>query len=292
MLDVIFYPHYHSSSSIGRGRLARQPMTARSARFISIKAAIGFAIAAVVCRLPGQGMPTDPLASLSAADVANGKRLFEAQCAPCHGIDGRGGKGANLAIPRLKHAVDNQELVAVIREGIQGTGMLRAWQLDDLELLQVAAYVRSLASVTVSAALGDPERGRVVFEAKGCGGCHIVNGAGSSLGPELTEVGARRGSQYLRKKLISPGAEPEEGFLMIRAVVADGSKVRGFRVNEDSFTIQIKDARNRFHTFRKTDLARLEKEFGATLMPSFAATLSAGELDDLLAYLASLRGGR
>jgi hypothetical protein len=79
---------------------------------------------------------------------------------------------------------------------------------------------------------------------------------------------------------------------MIRAVLTDGSEVRGIRVNEDSFTIQIKDASNRFHTFRKTDLARLEKEFGTTLMPSFATKLSAGELDDLIAYLASLRGGR
>jgi putative heme-binding domain-containing protein len=256
-----------------------------------MKAAIGFVFLAVVCRLPGQSVPVDPLASLTTADVANGKRLFEAQCAPCHGIDGRGGKGANLAIARLRHAVDNQELVAVIREGIQGTGMLRAWQLDDHELLQVAAYVRSLAHVAASSAHGDPVRGRAVFEAKGCSSCHIVNGVGASLGPELTEVGARRGPQYLRKKLLNPGAETADGFLLIRAVLADGREVRGIRVNEDSFTIQIKDAGNRFHSFRKTDLARLEKEFGKTLMPSFGATSSAEELDDLVAYLAGLRGG-
>jgi cytochrome c oxidase cbb3-type subunit 3 len=258
---------------------------------VLMKAAIGFVFLAVVCRLPGQGVPVDPLAPLTIADVANGKRLFEAQCAPCHGIDGRGGKGANLAMARLKHAVDNQELVSVIREGIQGTGMLRAWQLDDHELLQVAAYVRSFARVEESAIPGDPAHGRAVFEARGCSGCHIVNGAGSSLGPELTEVGARRGPQYLRKKLLNPGAETADGFLLIRAVLADGREVRGIRVNEDSFTIQIKDAGNRFHSFRKTDLARLEKEFGKTLMPSFGAALSAGELDDLVAYLAGLRGG-
>jgi putative heme-binding domain-containing protein len=256
-----------------------------------MKAVIGFVFLAVVSRLPGQDVPVDPLASLTTANVANGKRLFEAQCAPCHGMDGRGGKGANLSMPRLRHAVDNQELVAVIREGIQGTGMLRAWQLDDQELLQVAVYVRSLARVLASATPGDPVRGRAVFEARGCSGCHIVNGAGSSLGPELTEVGARRGLQYLRTKLLNPGAETTDGFLMIRAVIADGSEIRGIRVNEDSFTIQIKDAGNRFHSLRKTALARLEKEFGKTLMPSFDATLSGRERDDLVAYLAGLRGG-
>jgi putative heme-binding domain-containing protein len=145
--------------------------------------------------------------------------------------------------------------------------------------------------VATSAAPGNPARGRAVFEAKGCGGCHVVNGSGSSLAPELTDVGARRGPQYLRKKLLSPGAETADGFLLIRAVMPDGSEVRGVRVNEDSFTIQIKDADNRFHSFRKADLARLEKEFGKTLMPSFGATLSAGEFDDLVTYLAGLRGG-
>ena len=119
-------------------------------------------------------------------------------------------------------------------------------------------------------------RGRAVYEGQRCSICHIVNGAGSSLGPELTEVGARRGAQYLRKKLLNPGDETADGFLLIRAVMADGREFRGIRVNEDSFTIQIKDASNRFYSFRKADLARLEKEFGKSLMPSFTATLSAG----------------
>jgi putative heme-binding domain-containing protein len=255
-----------------------------------MQAAFGFTLLALVCRLSGQGVPADPLALLTPADLTNGKRLFEAQCAPCHGIDGRGGKGANLAVPHLRHAADNQELVAVIREGIPGTGMLRAWQLDDAELLQVSAYVRSLTAAAAAPSSGDPVRGRGVYKARGCSGCHIVEGAGSSLGPDLSEVGARRGAQYLRKKLINPGEESADGLVLIRAVRKDGSESRGLRINEDTFTIQIRDANNRFHSFRKADLARLEKQFGKTLMPSFAAVLSAAELDDLVAYLAGLRG--
>jgi len=256
-----------------------------------MKAAVGFALLAAVCRLPGQDVPADPLAAMTPADVANGKRLFEAQCAPCHGIDGRGGKGANLAVPRLRHSTDNQELVAVIRDGIPGTGMLRAWQLDDQELLQTAAYVRSLSSVAGPTS-GDPVRGRAVYEARRCSVCHIVSGAGASLGPELTEVGARRGAQYLRKKLLNPGEETADGFVLIRAVTPDGREFHGLRVNEDTFTIQIKDASNRFHSFRKANLANLEKQFGKSLMPSFGATLSAAELDDLVAYLGGMRGAR
>jgi cytochrome c oxidase cbb3-type subunit III len=239
------------------------------------------------------GQPAeDPLRALTPADLANGKRLFGGQCAPCHGITGGGGKGANLAVPRLKHAADNQELVAVIRGGIEGTGMLEAWQLNESELIQVAGYVRSLGSVAASAIPGDPAKGRAIYEARGCSGCHIVAGNGSSLGPELTEVGARRGAAYLRKKLVDPSEETPDGFVIARAVTHDAREVRGIRVNEDSFTIQIKDAANRFHSFRKSELVQLEKDSTRSLMPAFAATLSPAELDDLVAYLASLRGDR
>jgi len=135
-------------------------------------------------------------------------------------------------------------------------------------------------------------RGRAVYEASRCSACHIVNGAGSSLGPELTEVGARRGAQYLRKKLLDPGDETADGFVLIRAVTQDGREFRGLRVNEDTFTIQIKDGSNHFYSFRKAKLGKLEKQFGKSLMPSFGAMLSASELDNLVAYLSGMRGDR
>jgi mono/diheme cytochrome c family protein len=46
------------------------------------------------------------------------------------------------------------------------------------------------------------------------------------------------------------------------------------------------------HSFRKLDLQSIEKEPGKSFMPSFKNTLSATQLDDLIAYLASLKGGQ
>jgi cytochrome c oxidase cbb3-type subunit III len=63
-------------------------------------------------------------------------------------------------------------------------------------------------------------------------------------------------------------------------------------MGEDSFTIVLKDASGKFHGFRKPDLLSLEKEPGKSFMPSFKGTLSDAQLDDLVAYLMSLKSAQ
>ncbi len=182
-------------------------------------------------------------------------------------------------------------MAEVIKQGIENTEMPGAWQLTDREIWQVAGYVRSLGRTAAVVLPGDPERGRALYESKGgCAGCHIIHGAGSSLGPELSEIGARRSAEYLRESLVKPGAAVPDGFLIVRVTTRDGKVVRGIRANEDTFTIQVRDASNRFHSFRKSDVTSLKKEFNQSIMPSYESKLSASELDDIVAYLASLRG--
>jgi cytochrome c oxidase cbb3-type subunit 3 len=223
-------------------------------------------------------------------DLGRGEKLFEAHCALCHGETGLGGRGPNLARPTLPHAPDDQQLVKVISEGIPGTEMPGAWQLTDREIRQVAAYVRSLGRIAIVPLPGDPARGRTLYEKNGCVACHIVRGAGSGVGPELTEVGALRNADYLRESLVQPAASVPPQFLVVAVTTRDGKTVRGMRLNEDSFTIQLRDPAGRFYSFRKSDLASLKKEPNVSLMPSYASKFSTAELDDLVAYLASLRG--
>ncbi len=224
-------------------------------------------------------------------DADRGKKLFQAHCALCHGQTGAGGRGPNLAQPKLAHAPDDVQLAKVISEGIPGSEMPGAWQLTEREVIQVAGYVRSLGRIAVVALPGDPARGKVLYESKGgCAGCHIVKGAGASVGPELTEIGARRNAEYLREALIKPGATVPPSFLMLTVTTRDGKTIRGMRVNEDTFTIQLRDTGGRLYSFRKRDLAGLKKEPNVSLMPSYESKLSPSELDDLIAYLAGLRG--
>jgi len=249
-----------------------------------------FALVVSVIALGISSPAQDQISRLTEADISRGKQLFVGHCALCHGIEATGGRGPALNQPKLRRAVDNLALFRIIKNGIEGTEMPDAWQMTDREIWQVAGYVRSLSRAEAAKPSGDPVKGKALFEAKGCSSCHIIQGRGGSLGPELTYVGASRSHSYLRQALIDPGASAPQGVLVVSIVTRDGQKVRGLRVNEDSFTIQLRDAANQFHSFRKFDLADLKKEFGASLMPSYRGVLSDAEVDDLVAYLASLRG--
>jgi len=227
------------------------------------------------------------------ADVQTGARLFMAQCAGCHGPKGEGGKGAVLAQPKLRHAPDDEALFKVIRDGIKGTEMPAGYAIDTRETWQLAAYLRSLGRAPLEAVPGDAKRGEEIYRNKGnCRQCHTVKGQGGALGPELTEIGARRSAAHLRSAVLDPDKELPEGFLQVRLRTKDGRAITGVRLNEDIFSIQLRDLSGNLHSFVKDDLADLERDSGKTPMPSFRGALSPAETDDLIAYLVSLRGAQ
>lgn len=221
-------------------------------------------------------------------DLAAGRRIFESQCALCHGQTGGGGRGPGLNRPSLKHAPDDEALRKVIEDGIQPE-MPAAWQLNPHEVAAVAAYVRSLGAVPPELLPGDAGRGKLVYERGGCANCHMIAGAGAGFGPELTDAGSRRSGAFLKQTLLHPDQTIPERFEYISITAATGAEVRGIRVNEDSFTIQLKDAAGRFHSFRKSGIRELRRLEHQTPMPPYDK-LSAADLDDLVAYLAAQRG--
>jgi cytochrome c oxidase cbb3-type subunit 3 len=77
--------------------------------------------------------------------------------------------------------------------------------------------------------------------------------------------------------------------LLVELVISSGETIRGIRLNEDTFSIQVKDSSNEFHSFRKVDLSELRKLRGKSPMPSYEHSLAPEELTDLVACLASLR---
>jgi putative heme-binding domain-containing protein len=223
-------------------------------------------------------------------DLARGEALFQGHCALCHGTKGDGGRGPVLAQPRLKRAADDTALVKVIEDGIGGTEMPGAWQMNEREIHQVASYVRSLGRVSPQPVPGDPARGAEIYRGKGgCVACHMIKGRGGVMGPDLDEVGARRSGAYLREALVNPEAALPDGFLQVRVVPLKGSTITGIRLGEDSFAVQLRDHGGRLHSYWKRDLKEIMKDRGKSPMPSYKDKLTDAELTDLVAYLASLR---
>jgi cytochrome c oxidase cbb3-type subunit III len=176
-----------------------------------------------------------------------GKRLFTIHCAVCHGPTGEGGKGPTLAVPRLVRASTYKSLVEIIRDGIPGTEMPESG-LGEAQIRQLAAYVRQLSWQPVGPVIGDRRAGEQLNWGRGsCSTCHVLRGQGTPIGPELTEIGSRRGASYLRESLIDPEADIPKStslyraevsiptnFLQVEVRVQDGRNIFGVRVNEDT----------------------------------------------------------
>ncbi len=235
------------------------------------------------------------LGLLLAAQSPIGEAIFTSQCAICHGQRGEGGRGPALTRAKLRHAPDDEALKRIVRRGLPGTGMPGTW-LNEGELIAVAAHVRSLGQAMGAAAAipGDRPRGEAIYRGKGgCAKCHTVNGRGGAFGPDLTGIGARRSADHLRQSVIDPAADVPPDFVRLRAVTSAGGRaITGARVNEDTFSVQIRDAGGVVHSFWKTELRELQKEPGKTSMPVFRGVFTAAELDDLVAYLAGLENGQ
>jgi cytochrome c oxidase cbb3-type subunit 3 len=237
-----------------------------------------------------------------AQDLTRGERLYLHNCAPCHGPRGDGGKGADLTRPRMLKAPDDQALFNVIRRGLPGTEMPITRHLTDRDIQDVIAFLHTLRRTATGAVSGDPGRGEQLYRGKGnCAQCHTVGGSGGATGPDLSDIGARRSPAYLRESLVDPEAAVPNNyfiyravsfmpdmFLQVRVVTKDGRRITGVRVNEDPFSIQLRDASDRLYSFWKDELVELHRDQGKSPMPSYRNTFTAQELDDLVAYLARL----
>jgi putative heme-binding domain-containing protein len=236
--------------------------------------------------------------------AGTGELLFRTHCAPCHGPDGDGGRGSNLAVRKLPRAPDDAALSAIITQGIPGTQM-PGTRMTEEENRRLVAYVRGLARSQPPQLAGDRANGEQIFWSKGnCGQCHTVGPRGGHMGPDLTEIGARRSPAYLRTSLLDPQADvPEtfavyrrvifmpDNFLQVRAIASDGRQITGVRVNEDAFTIQIRDYSDRLYSLNKDELQELHKDWGKSPMPDYRSVLSEYEVKDVVAFLSSLQGG-
>jgi len=226
----------------------------------------------------------------SPSQVAEGERLFRFSCMACHGADGDQVPGVDLGHGKFRHATTDDGLIEIIQKGIQGTAM-PPHTFSRFEAQAVVAYLRSMATtgrdVTGN---GDVGRGREVFEGKGgCASCHRVNGKGSRVGPDLSDIGTLRRAVEIERSILEPNEEVLPQNRYYRAVMRNGEIITGRILNQDTYSVQILDSKERLLSIKRSEV-REGNFVNDSPMPSYRDKLSSAELADLVAYLVSLKG--
>src|SRR5437588_2078198 len=191
----------------------------------------------------------------SQADVEAGFNLYNANCITCHGANGDSIPGVNLQGGKFRRATTDADLNRLIQTGIPGTAMPPG-RYTTADLAALVAYIRSLREFdTVLPGRGNAVRGQTIFEEKGnCTNCHRVNGKGSRVAPDLSDIGAIRAPDVLERSLTDPTASMLPLNRSVRAVTRGGTVIIGRRLNEDTYTVQLIDTDERLVSLTKADL--------------------------------------
>jgi putative heme-binding domain-containing protein len=232
----------------------------------------------------------DHVGQYTQADIDRGSRLYGVNCVFCHGPSGDAIANVDLRSGKFRKAGTDEDLGRVIVAGVPGTAM-PPHKLQDAEVTGIVAYIRSMRNLGAAPlSSGDARRGKEIFAGKAaCASCHRVNGQGSRLAPDLSDIGMIRSASALQTKLVTPTANMLPMNRSVRAVTKGGQAIQGRRLNEDTYSVQLIDAQERLVSLAKADLKEYEI-LKTSAMPSYQDKLTAQERADVLAYLLTLKG--
>jgi putative heme-binding domain-containing protein len=221
------------------------------------------------------------------ASVRGGLALYRVRCADCHGLDARGYRGPDLTA--ILGDMTDERLFQTIRKGVPGTEMQPSTVADD-ELLMIMAYLRDMSAAgPVERVSGNVENGAQIFAVQ-CASCHRAGERGGRLGPDLSRIGVARSRDALVREIRTPSEWIPPAYQTVTLVTQDGQKIRAVKKNEDVFSIQIMETRERIQGHLRSNLKEVIYET-ASMMPAFGPDrLNDSDLTDLVAYLTTLRG--
>jgi cytochrome c oxidase cbb3-type subunit 3 len=237
--------------------------------------------------------------------IENGKSNFRVVCSYCHGIDANGGfRAPSLISGHFSHGDSDDAMFNNILHGIPGTAM-PANDIDEPTAREIIAYLLSLHKTSQPSTSGNPEAGRKLFFGVAlCSQCHMVQGLGGRFGPDLSRVGAMRPLEYIVESIRDPDAQLTERFVaidfgtnpptyeLVTITTGQGTDFSGVVLNEDSFSIQLMDDREKIHSWLKSELKSVVHEKRSPMPKYTKQQLSDEQLDDLVAFLSSLRGAQ
>jgi putative heme-binding domain-containing protein len=235
--------------------------------------------------------PASPPSKKKSAEETVGKQAYSANCAGCHGLDGKGGERAPDIVTRPQvRQLSDEALLHVLQTGVPNTSMPSFRFLDAKTRNELVVHLRTLqGSTTIAKLPGDARRGREIFLHKGgCANCHMVGGEGGFFASELSGYARGRSQESVRDAIVSPNRDLDPRRRTVVATLANGSSLEGIARNEDNFSLQLITPDGAFHLLSKTSLASLTYRDQSPMPANYGTKLSSAELDDLVNFLFSL----
>jgi cytochrome c oxidase cbb3-type subunit III len=264
----------------------RLPLQFRNLRdFLAIVVVLGWVLAS--------SAPAEDVSQKTSHNSTShpGRQLFSANCAACHGLDGRGGERApDIATRKEVQRLSDPELLHLIEAGVPGTGMPGFHSLGKSKSRDIVRYLRTLQGRQSEVAVqGNPQFGKTLFFGiAGCSQCHMIKGEGGFIGSDLANYAQTHSANEIREIITHP-----DQYLGARARITivtthDGKQHEGIIRNEDNFSLQLQSEDGAFHFFQKSEVERAEQQ-PKSLMPSdYSSRLTGLQLNDLISYLIRL----
>ncbi|HTH53170.1 MAG TPA: c-type cytochrome [Edaphobacter sp.] len=219
--------------------------------------------------------------------VAEGHTIFNQTCTTCHGMDGSEGERAPALVgERRFFRLSEGALYDTVKHGIPGTGM-PALNISDENIWKVVVFIRAMRSSASEVDVpGNVAHGKEVFFGKGsCAKCHMLDGKGGTIGPDLSNIGAQITLKRLKESLTIAGPIPA-GYQPVKVVTLKGQTIDGIAKNQDDFSIQLLDNQNHIHLLDRAELKSVNEPKTSLMPHNYDKVLSPDEYNDLLAMLA------
>jgi cytochrome c oxidase cbb3-type subunit 3 len=237
------------------------------------------------------GMPLMGRGPMSAVD--QGAQQFQANCAGCHGADGKGGdKGPSIATLPSVVALSEIELIKIVRDGT-AAGMPSFQRLGDAEITEVVRYLRTLQGKTAvpdtDDLTGNAVAGRVLYFGKAqCSNCHMVNtgvGQGGFIASDLTSYGGTHTARAIKQAIVQPDTPLDPDSRVVEVQTKTGKKLIGVVRSEDNFNLALQTEDGRYHFLTRSSLAEVNYKQYSLMPRDYGTRLTNGELDDLVSFL-------
>jgi|GEM_PF-16378 len=137
---------------------------------------------------------------------------------------------------------------------------------------------------------GDVARGQKVFETTGtCAKCHVVNGKGKEVGPNLSEIGKKLSRTAFFESIIFPSAGIAHNYEMYAVILNDGNVVNGLMTSQTDQAVTIKNAEAISRTIPMSEVDEIIKQKISIMPADLQKLLSEQDLVDVVEYLQTLK---